>query len=398
MAGVARDRRTREPLPAGFGSVWTSVAVDLVGWGIVLPILPLYAKEFTSSPVVIGFLVASFSAMQLLFAPVLGRLSDRIGRKPVLVVSLAGTAVGSLLMGLAPSLPLLFVGRIIDGISGGSISAAQAAVSDMAPPEQRARLFGLLGAAFGVGFVAGPALGGLAALGGRHLPFFVAAAIAGANAVVAHRRLPETNPAHRPPVERQGSAPRTLPRGELGRLVLVGLVATTAFTAFESTFSLFGERRFGLGLAGVGALFAGVGLSQAGFQVALVHPVVHRWGEVVTLRAGLLLNVAGFAGLASAETWVVLVPALVLVTAGQGLLSPALSSLVAGRASADRQGAVLGVQQSAAAGARVIGPLLSTAVFARVGAGAPFVLASLLAALAVIVTVRLRQPEPVSSS
>lgn len=386
-----RERSARPPLPAGFGSVWTSVAVDLIGWGIVLPILPLYAERYTSSPFAIGVLVASFSVMQLVFAPVLGRLSDRVGRKPVLVVSLAGTAFGSLLMGLAPSFGVLLAGRIVDGISGGSVSAAQAAVSDMAPPEQRARLFGLLGAAFGVGFVAGPALGGLAALGGRHVPFFVAAAIAGVNAVVAWRRLPETNPSHAAPAEREPGAPRFGRLShELQLLVLVGLAATSAFAAFESTFSLVGDERFSLGLAGVGALFAGIGICQALFQVGAIHPAVERWGEVGVLRIGLAANIAGFAVLIGADTWAVLVPGLLLVTAGQGLLSPALSALVSGRASADRTGAVLGIQQGAAAAARIVAPLVAIPLFGHVGAGAPYVAAAAMAAVALACTVGVR--------
>ena len=184
----------REPLPDGFGTIWSAVALDLVGFGIVLPILPLYAERFDASPATIGLLVASFSLAQFVFSPIWGRVSDRVGRKPVLVLSLFGTAVGSLLTGLAGSLWLLFAARILDGISGASVSVAQAAVTDLAPPSQRPRLLGLLGAAFGLGFVAGPAIGALAALGGPHVPFLVAAALAFVNAVVAAFRLTETRP------------------------------------------------------------------------------------------------------------------------------------------------------------------------------------------------------------
>src|SRR3954451_18032446 len=190
----SRRRRGRAPLPPGFGTIWTSVAIDLVGFGIVLPILPLYAKQFGASAVTASGLIAAFSAAQLVFSPIWGRLSDRVGRKPILVLSLAGTAVASLVTGLAPAVWVLFLGRVLDGVSGASVSVAQASVTDIAPPEERARLLGLIGAAFGLGFVMGPAIGGLAALGGAHVPFFVAAAIAGVNAVLAARRLPETHP------------------------------------------------------------------------------------------------------------------------------------------------------------------------------------------------------------
>src|SRR3954468_5291090 len=190
---VQTGRRSR--LPAGFGTIWVTVAIDLVGFGIVLPILPLYAKRFGASAVTATALIAAFSAAQFVCAPILGRLSDRIGRKPVLLFSPAGTAVASLVTGLAGSVAVLFIGRIIDGASGASVSVAQAAGADVASPEERPHLLGLLGAAFGLGFVAGPAIGALAALGDHRLPFFIAAAIAGVNFVVAWFRLPET---HRP--------------------------------------------------------------------------------------------------------------------------------------------------------------------------------------------------------
>src|SRR3954467_2596912 len=195
VAPGGAGRRPRSKLPPGFGSIWLTVAIDLIGFGIVLPILPLYAKRFGASAVTATALVAAFSAAQFVCSPLLGRLSDRIGRKPVLLFSLAGTAVASLVTGLAGSVAVLFIGRIIDGASGASVSVAQAAVADVASPEERPHLLGLLGAAFGLGFVAGPAIGALAALGDHRLPFLIAALIAGANAVVAFFRLPET---HRP--------------------------------------------------------------------------------------------------------------------------------------------------------------------------------------------------------
>ncbi|MEA2704270.1 MAG: transporter, family, tetracycline resistance protein [Actinomycetota bacterium] len=362
------------------------MAIDLVGWGIVLPILPLYAEHFTTSKVTIGLLVAVFSLMQLVFAPIWGRVSDRVGRKPVLVVSLAGTAVGSLLMGIAPTLPILFLGRIIDGISGGSISTAHAAVTDMAAPGQRARLIGLLGAAFGIGFVIGPAIGGLAALEGRHLPFFVAAAIAGINALVAIRRLPETRPVRVEPAPEVAARPRPAVSGTLLQLVLVVFVATSAFTAFEATFALLGNERFGLTIAGTSGVFVLVGLFLAFFQGGMVHPIVARYGELATVRGGLGLNVVGFLLLAGADDWLRLGLALALITAGQGLLSPALTSMVAGRARDDRRGAVLGVQQSASALARVVGPILGTALFGHVGLGAPYAVGAGLAAAAALLT------------
>jgi DHA1 family tetracycline resistance protein-like MFS transporter len=188
-----RGSATKTPLPRGFWIIWTTVALDLVGFGIVAPILGVYAERFGANAFTVGLLFASFSLAQFVCAPLLGRLSDRIGRKPIILMSLFGTAIGSVVTGAAGVLWLLFLGRIIDGASGSSVSVAQAAVADVVPGKDHARAFGLLGAAFGVGFVLGPALGALSALRGPHLPFYVAAAVAFINGCIAIVRLPETH-------------------------------------------------------------------------------------------------------------------------------------------------------------------------------------------------------------
>jgi DHA1 family tetracycline resistance protein-like MFS transporter len=399
---VLRRRPPRTPLPPGFGTIWTSVAVDLVGFGVVFPLLPLYAQRFHASATTVGALFASFSVAQLVFAPVWGRLSDRVGRKPVLLLSLAGTAVGSLLTGVAGSLVLLFVGRVIDGVSGASVSVAHAAVADVAAAEERPRLFGLLGAAFGVGFVAGPAIGALAALGDARLPFFVAAAIAGANAVVAARRLPETN-RRRPAATPAGPVPWTpqtgledevvivedshAPGASIGRLLLIALVSLVAFSAFEVTFPLFGHLRLGFRLSATAGLFAAIGLLLAAVQASLVHPTVRRFGEGGTLRLGLLTNAGGLLLLSAVHSWWLLVPALTALVVGQGLAMPALTSAFAGRAGPDKTGGVLGVQQSASGLARVLGPLAGGFAFDRLGAASPYLVGAVMMALCALVLV-----------
>lgn len=398
-------RPGRPGLPEGFGTIWLAVALDLVGFGIVLPILPLYAERFDAGPATIGVLVASFSLAQFVFAPIWGRWSDRVGRKPVLVLSLAGTAVGSLLTGLAGSLWLLFAARILDGISGASVSVAQAAVTDLAPPEQRPRLLGLLGAAFGIGFVAGPAIGALAALGGAHVPFLVAAALAGTNAVVAAFRLPETRPRGRPEsglsrAERSETTHAALERPAAGRSVrrelagylLVAFVSLVAFSGFETTFALFGERRLGLRLAGTGVVFTVIGVLIALVNAGAVAPTVRRLGEAGTLRLGLVLNGCGLAILPFVHSWLALAPALLFLTAGQGLVTPTLAATVAGRVSDDRRGAALGAQQSAGGLARVVGPVAAGFAFERIGVGAPYLGGVALVAVAVAVLSRGGRP------
>lgn len=369
------------------------MALDLVGFGVLLPILPLYAERFGASPTTIGFLAASFSVAQLALAPVWGRISDRIGRKPVILISLFGTAAGSFITGAAGTLWLLFLGRVVDGASGASVSVAQAAVTDVAEPSQRPRLLGLLGAAFGVGFVAGPAIGALAALGGPHVPFYLAGALAFVNGVVAIKRLPETHPpGPRREVrsERAPAPPGT--RAALARLALVAFVSLCAFSGFEATFALFGERRFDLGLSSTSGVFVAVGLVLVVVQGGAIHPAVERFGALGTLRIGLLCDAAGLLLLAMATTWPVLIVALGVLVVGQGLITPTLSSVVAGRVRAERRGSALGVQQSAGGLARIVGPALGGALFQHVSVRSPYLVGAALMGVAVVLVLTEREP------
>ncbi len=366
-------------MPKGFWTIWTTVALDLVGFGIIVPILGRYAERFGASGLTVGFLFASFSLAQLLCAPLLGRLSDRIGRKPVIVISLIGTAIGSFVTGAAGVLWLLFAGRIIDGASGGSLSVAQAAVADLAPEAERPRLIGLLGAAFGVGFVLGPAIGGLAALGGPHVPFYVAGVLATINAVAAIVRLPET----RQLGDRVRRPALTAPTSPILRhLATVGFITVVAFTAFEATFSLFGDRRFGLTEASSAAVFLGVGLVLVAIQGGAYGRLVERFGTPHLLAFGLTMLVAGLAVTAVAKVWPVLIIALLLLSIGQGCASPSITSLVTQHAPADRRGEALGFQQSAYAVGRVVGPPAAGAMFDRVGIWSPYVAGAVLCAVA----------------
>src|SRR5215213_7156874 len=180
--------------------IFTTVFIDLVGFGIVIPVLPFYAEGtvFNATPRIVGLLFASYSIMQLVFSPILGRLSDKYGRRPVLLISIIGTGIGFLVLGFAKTLLMLFVGRILDGITGGNISTAQAYIADITTKENRATGMGLIGAAFGAGFIFGPAIGGILSRWGIHVPFIFAAALCFANAVLLYFRLPETVKPDRP--------------------------------------------------------------------------------------------------------------------------------------------------------------------------------------------------------
>lgn len=365
-------------------TIWTTVALDLVGFGIVVPILGRYAERFGATGLQVGLLFASFSLAQLVFASILGRLSDRVGRKPVIMLSLLGTAIGSFVTGAAGALWVLFLGRVIDGASGASVAVAQGAVTDVASPEERPRLLGLLGAAFGVGFVVGPALGGLASLGGEHVPFFVAGTLALVNASVAWFRLPETRPA-----ASRVTAPVDTDRQpvRLWGLAVIGFIGIVAFSGFESTFSLLAGDRFDLTEAGVAAIFVGVGLLLVAAQVWMIEPVNDRIGTEGSVRAGLVLNGTGLLLLSYSHDWALLVPSLALLTIGQALITPNLSSLVSGRVSAHRRGEALGFQQGVNAIGRVAGPAVAGVLYDRVSNGSPYRLGAALCAAALVVVV-----------
>lgn len=372
----------RESLPRGFWVIWSTVALDMVGFGIVAPILGRYADRYGASGFEVGLLFASFSLAQMVFAPILGRWSDHIGRKPVIIISLLGSALGSFITGAAGALWVLFVGRLIDGASGASISVAQGAVTDIASPQQRARMLGLLGMAFGVGFVVGPALGGLASLGGPHVPFYVASVLALINAGAAIVRLPETRTRElrsAPPVRRRTS------RRPITSYVVIGFLAAVPFAGFEATFSLFGGRRFNLTEGSTAVVFLGVGVLMSAVQGAFIAPLTKRFGSVRLVVYGQSLVAVGLLALGASTVWAALCFALVLMVLGAGVAAPSLTALVANSADDSRRGEMLGVQQSASALARVIGPPLAGLAFDGIGIGAPYTLGALLCLAAVVV-------------
>ncbi len=391
-------KKTRTPMPAGYWIIWTTVALDLVGFGIVAPILGRYAERFGANGVQVGLMFASFSVAQMVFAPILGRISDKVGRKPVIVCSLIGTAIGSFVTGAAGALWVLFLGRIIDGASGASVSVAQGAVADIAPPEQRAKLMGMLGAAFGVGFVVGPALGGLAALGGPHVPFYVAGTIAAINAVAAIIRLPETKPLN--VVHREVSKSKDARSPILVRFAFAGLISSLAFSGFEATFSLFGSERFNLTEGSTALVFVLVGVVLVATQGGLIGPLTARFGSRKLLRGGLVTVGIGLMVLAFTPHmgWPMLLIALVLLSLGQGLASPSSTALVTEESPPDRRGEALGYQQSVGAFGRIAGPVLAGALFDHVGVGAPYFIGALLFAVALSGVWRITRPAVIATN
>ncbi len=233
--------------------ILTTVFIDLVGFGIVIPVLPFYAEgtKFNATPRMVGLLFASYSIMQLIFSPILGSLSDKYGRRPVLLLSIIGTGIGFLIMGFAETLPMLFLGRILDGITGGNISTAQAYIADITTKENRATGMGLIGAAFGVGFVFGPAIGGILSRWGIYVPFLFAAGLCFANAILLYFRLPETVTAQRPPKIRAARGRglsqlfNALKEPNLAFVLTIYFLFIVSFSIMTSSFAFYTMFRFG---------------------------------------------------------------------------------------------------------------------------------------------------------
>lgn len=382
--------------------LFLTVFIGLVGFGIIIPILPLYAESLHASPTTIGMLLASYSLMQMLATPYLGALSDKYGRRPVLLLSQAGTVISFILLGLAGSLRMLFLARVLDGVSGGNISTAQAYISDVTEERNRARAFGLIGAAFGIGFIAGPAIGGFLGRNGNYAaPAYAAAAIALVALVLTFFLLPESLP-----LDRRGAIRRpqvlditgfreAFGIGQLRVLFLIFFVFNFAQASFQSLFALFALQRLHFGPHETGYVLAYVGLLAALLQGGAIGPIVKRFGEVTSLRTGLVLASFGLVTSAWAPTWPVLLLTLLPLSAGLSIATPPLNSLLTRESPPDAYGRILGLSQSVAALARVLGPLVAGLAFDFAGGPGPFVLAAVLLAAAYVVARGLKRPATV---
>jgi MFS transporter, DHA1 family, tetracycline resistance protein len=390
--GTAEGGRGPSFFLSPLGIVFTTVVIDLVGFGIVLPILPLWAEEFGASPTQIGLLTASYAVAQILFAPLWGRLSDRYGRRPVILVSLAGSALAALMIGLAGTLLIVWLARVLQGVSGASYAAAQAYVADVTTARERARGMGLIGAAFGLGFVLGPAIGAVFSAVDERLPFFVAAGLAALNLAIAYRRLPESRRPEGPraPAPRLEVLRRALSSRELAPLVWLSFAATFAFVGMESTFALFGERRFDYGTVEIGLLFTFIGVMAAASQGLLVGRLVERAGEARVMIGGLAGTAAGLLMLALSESLWVLLPALAVLAVASGLVFSTTTALISLSAGESEQGSVLGLTASVGGAARIAGPVAATLLFQHAGIAVPLVLGAALFALCAAGALRVR--------
>ncbi|MBV9587159.1 MAG: MFS transporter [Alphaproteobacteria bacterium] len=370
------------------------VFVDLVGFGLIIPLLPFYAERFGASPQQVTILMAVFSLMAMLAAPLWGRVSDRIGRRPVLMASMLASSLAYLWMGFADVLWMLFAARAFAGLCAGNIAAAQAYIADVTPPEKRARGMGMIGAAFGLGFIIGPALGGLVAgdnIGTADLesPGLIAAGLSFAAFLGVVLLLPESLPAAtraQPRRSRLAVFQAALGRPVLPRLLAIFFLVILAFAGMESTFALWAMRQYDWGPAQIGYIFTFVGLLSAAMQGGLIGPLTRRFGEERLLLGGLALIALGLLVLPFARALAPLGVAVSALAIGMGAMQPSLNSLISRRAGAEEQGEIMGLSQSVGSLSRVLGPVIAGALFEAFGRSSPFLWGAVLVAGALLLS------------
>jgi MFS family permease len=376
------------------GVIFLTVLLDLVGFGIVLPLLPIFSQSYGASPTVVGLIMASYSAMQFLFSPIWGRLSDRIGRRPVLLASTAFASLSYALFALGTGLPghsallVFMLSRMLAGVCGANLTVAQAYVADISEPKLRTRRMGLIGMAFGLGFIIGPALGAAAVYWFGHAgPGWFACVLSALNFGVAFIWLRES---WTPQAEHVQERPRltswgdVLRRPGMGLLIFVYFLATFAFTCFETTLGLLVSRTFGLTMDNphddrmVACLFAYCGIIGAVVQGGLTGRLAARWGEPAVIGLSLILFAAAMAPLPFVTTRGPLLVVLAMLAAGSSLTRPPVFGLLSQWSPADQQGASLGVAQSAGSLARIAGPITAGLLY-HIQPAIPYVVCSVLA-------------------
>ncbi len=343
--------------------IFVTVVIDMIGFGIVIPVLPLYAERFGASTLAIGLLAGVYSLMQLVCAPLFGRLSDRIGRRPVLLTSICGTAIGFAVMGMANTLWMLFLARIIDGISGGNISTAQAYIADITPAEDRSKSMGLIGAAFGIGFVFGPMIGGWASKSSLQAPFYFAAALAALNAVLVFFILPESlDREHRSRPHEDASIAEVFRHGKgwvLGSIMLTYLFSITGFAIMTTLFALFTEHRFGYDARHNGYLFAYIGTLGVVIQGGLLGRLVKAFGEKTLATLGAAFLAVSMFALPLCNGLGILMIVCGGIALGNGFLTPTLNGLASRNVDRSWQGRAMGLMQSSGSLGRFLGPMLA---------------------------------------
>jgi len=398
------------PARSPLGLIFLTLFIDMLGFGIVIPVLPLYAEgTIKALPAQLAWIVGIYSLLQLVCAPLFGKLSDRIGRKPVLVVSILGTAVGFVVLGAATTVWMLILGRIIDGASGGNISTAMACIADVTTKENRSRNMGLVGAAFGLGFMLGPAIGGvLSKQFNLATPFYFAAGLALLNALLVWLRLPETLTAEsRARAKERATVGEVFHGGRAGMITAIlasQLAAVTGFSIMTALFALYCEKRFGYDTAQVGYILAYVGLLGVLFQGGLLRRLLKKPIEKELAVIGAVVLALSMAALPFTHTLGVLLVVCFGISLGNSFVTPTLNGLASRSTDAHCQGRLLGLMQSAGSLGRFLGPMVGFGLASLDGAAdyartSFFVSAAILAlAIFFILLVRPERGGPVAEA
>jgi len=360
-------------------SILLVVFIDLLGFSLILPLLPYYAETFNASEFVTGLLIASYALMQLIGAPILGRLSDRYGRRPILLISVFGTFIGFLLLGFANTLWMLFAARILDGITGGNLSVAQAYISDVTDAKNRAKGLGLIGAAFGVGFIIGPVTGGVLSQYGYNVPAFVAGGLALINFVLIYAWLPESLTKEKrgqlgeqkKPSVTLGALVTALKRPFTGSLLVTRFFFGLAFSIFQTIFALYALAKFNLSARDTGFILTYVGILAAFVQGFLVGKLTDRFREDHLIAASVALMAVSLLGWALAPSVFWLLVILAPTAISGGILNTLLSSTLTKAVAAQEIGGILGLSTSIESSTRIIAPILGGALLQRIGTWSP---------------------------
>jgi MFS family permease len=386
MSNVEKDTRLRRS-PLAF--IFITVFIDLMGYGMVIPLLPFFVQRQDAGATAAGALGSLYALMQLIAGPILGALSDRYGRRPVLLICLLGTATGYLILGFANSLPLIFIAIMIDGITGGNLSTAYAYIADVTTNENRARGMGLVGAAFGLGLMAGPAIGGLLSAYGLSVPAFFACALSLSNVVFGFFVLPESLPPEkRMPID-SWRALNWLTQligvfriSTIRLLLLATFTLNLAFAGLQTNFPLFSQARFGWDATRNGIFFAFVGVCAVLVQGILYGQIQPRVGEKRLTIIGLTLMAISLAAVATAPYDWLMYPIVALGALGSGLSIPSITGLVSQRVPPGTQGRLMGGTQVVLNLALILGPIIAGVSFERIDVAAPYWLGSVFAIIA----------------
>jgi MFS transporter, DHA1 family, tetracycline resistance protein len=393
----------RQPTPVGglrkspLAILFMAVLVDMLGFGIVIPVLPFYALEMQATPLQITVLIASYSAMQMVATPVWGRFSDRRGRRPLIIAGLFASAVSYLIFGLAESLALLLVSRMAAGAAGGTIAVAHAYVADTTRAEGRAHAMGLIGAASGLGVMIGPAIGGLVSHISYSAPGYVAAALCAVNAVAAIFLLPESRPRATSSAGAHGASAslgawlRAMTSFPLSLLLAVYFLGITSFTAMTALLALYFERVFDIGAQEMGILFAIAGGVTVVVRGVVLGRLVRRYGEIAVARIGIVSLGLAFIAVPFVPSFAWAMATVPLYALGAGTLFPALATLTSFASDADSQGSILGGSQFVGGLGRVLGPLWAGFLFQTVAIRSPFHVAAILSLGALLLALRIPQ-------